>query len=247
MPQDVDVQLKVWKDLAISKQILMDAATDALGLGSECSSAELKAALEKAIERANNADVNIDKARHEADIQITEYRSKMEIAETARAEAENKADAAEKAQAQAEHQLVVGKADNTEALKKARAEVTDKQNRLKAISKALADSPENVVRKLKTLKKQKMDESKARSRVESNLQSTRKKVSKLEADLEQQKALLEQAIKLAEQAKELHQLCQQADATIQKLSDAADNQIDIPELDQTAVEAIEQFQSEKKQ
>ena len=36
MTQDVDIQLQVWKDLAISKQVLMGAATDALGLDAEC-------------------------------------------------------------------------------------------------------------------------------------------------------------------------------------------------------------------
>ena len=47
MTQDVDIQLKVWKDLAISKQILMGAATDALGLDAECSTEELKEALDR--------------------------------------------------------------------------------------------------------------------------------------------------------------------------------------------------------
>ena len=56
MSQDVEVQLQVWKDLAISKQILMGAATDALGLDSECSTDELKSALDQAIQRAKDAE-----------------------------------------------------------------------------------------------------------------------------------------------------------------------------------------------
>ena len=162
MSQDVDVQLKVWKDLAISKQILMGAATDALGLDAECSTDELKAALDQAIKRAREADINIQETRAKAEQQVEEYRQRAETAERERNEAEEKVAAAEQARAQAERQLVAGKADNAEALKKARAEVTDKQNKLKAISKSLADTPENVVRKLKTLKKQKMDEAKLR-------------------------------------------------------------------------------------
>ena len=39
---EFEVQLQVWKDLAISKQVLIGAATDALGLDPECESAELK-------------------------------------------------------------------------------------------------------------------------------------------------------------------------------------------------------------
>ena len=240
MTQDADVQLKVWKDLAISKQILMGAATDALGLDAECSSEELKEALDKAIKRAQEADINIQETRSNAERQITEFREKVETAESARAEAEARVETAEKAREQAERQLAAGKADNAEALKKARAEVTEKQNRLKAISKALADTPENVVRKLKTLKKQKMDESKARSRTESSLQTTRKQMSKVEAQLEQHKAALEHATKLVEQIRKLHELCETANATIEKLSDKKKDQIKVPKLDEAALEALEE-------
>ena len=51
---DIDIQLQVWKDLAISKQILMGAATDALGLDAQCSTDELKSAMNKAIKRASS-------------------------------------------------------------------------------------------------------------------------------------------------------------------------------------------------
>jgi chromosome segregation ATPase len=147
---DVDIQLQVWKDLAISKQILMGAAADALGLDSECSTDELKTALDKAIQRAREADIKIQETLTESEQQITEFKRRAEIAEQARSEAEAMVEESVNARAQAERQLANGKADNAEALKKARAEVTEKQNKLKAISKALADTPENVVRKLKT-------------------------------------------------------------------------------------------------
>jgi hypothetical protein len=176
--QDVDVQLQVWKDLAISKQILMGAATDALGLDSECTTDELKTALDQAIQRARDADINIQQTRSQAEQQIADYKARTDTAEKARAEAEEQVAVAVKAREQAEQQLTKGKADNAEALKKARAEVTDKQNKLKAISKSLADTPENVVRKLKTLKKQKMDEAKLRTQAESRLQSMRKEKNK---------------------------------------------------------------------
>ncbi len=67
MSQDVDIQLQVWKDLAISKQILMGAAADALGLDAECSTTELKTALDQAIERARDADLNIQETRSQAE------------------------------------------------------------------------------------------------------------------------------------------------------------------------------------
>ena len=240
MSQDVEVQLQVWKDLAISKQILMGAATDALGLNAECTTEELKAALNEAIQRAKDADINIQETRSQAEQQIAEFRNQAETAEKARAEAEEKVAAAIKAREQAERQLVTGKADNADALKKARAEVADKQNKLKAISKALADTPENVVRKLKTLKKQKMDEAKLRGQAESRLQSMRKENAKLENELEASKSTLETAAKLAQQLREMHEICVKAEAIIADLSDNKKDQITVPELDQAALESLEQ-------
>ncbi|MGD8840987.1 MAG: hypothetical protein PVI70_15395, partial [Gammaproteobacteria bacterium] len=130
MTQDVDIQLKVWKDLAISKQILMGAATDALGLDAECSTEELKQALDEAIKRARDADINIQETRSQAEQQVARYRQQAETAEKARQEADSKVEAAVKAREQAEHQLAQGKEDNAAALKKARAEVSEKQNQL---------------------------------------------------------------------------------------------------------------------
>lgn len=239
MSQDVDVQLKVWKDLAISKQILMGAATDALGLDAECSTEELKQALQKAIQRARDADINIQQTRSQAEQQVDAYKKAAVAAEQARAEAQAEVAAAVKAREQAEHQLSSGKADNAEALKKARAEVSEKQKELKSISRALADTPENVVRKLKTLKKQKMDEARLRTQAETKLQAARKDNSRLEAELEAQKKVLTSASKLVAQVRSLHEACLQADHRIKKLSDKKKDQIKVPALDQAALETLE--------
>jgi colicin import membrane protein len=243
--QDVDVQLKVWKDLAISKQILMGAATDALGLNSECTTAELKTALNEAIKRAREADITIQETRSHAEQQVGDFGERTETAERARTEAEAQVATALEARLQAERQLSAGKADNAEALKKARAEVTDKQNKLKAISKALADTPENVVRKLKTLKKQKMDEAKLRTQAESRLQMMRKEKSKLEAEVETQKSTLESVSKLLEQVKAMRETCVQAQATIKGLSDKKKDQLKLPKFDEAAFEALETLLQEK--
>ena len=116
----------------------------------------------------------------------------------------------------------------------------EKQNKLKAISKSLADTPENVVRKLKTLKKQKMDEAKLRGQAETRIQSMRKENSKLEADLASRDSALENAAPLLEQIKALHEICVQAESTIKKLSDKKKDQIEVPELNAEAIEALEQ-------
>ena len=238
MTQDVDIQLQVWKDLAISKQVLMSAATDALGLDAECSTEELKIALDKAIQRANEADINIKQTREQADAEISAMREQLEAAQKAQREAEAKVENSDKARSAAEHQLNAGKADNAEALKKAKAEVAKKSNELKAISKALADTPENVVKKLKQLKKQKMDEANAKKDVEKKLQSLRKDHGKLEAEVEGQKALLEQAAELAGKYRELHGICSAA----AKGSD----DIEVPDLDEDWLSSFETSDDKKK-
>ncbi len=238
MTQDVEIQLKVWKDLAISKQILMDAATDALDLDAECSTQELKEALDKAIKRARDADLNIQQTRDAAEAQVAEYRQQAEDAERARREAEVAAEAAIKAREQAERQLAAGKADNAEALKRARAEVAEKQRELKAISRALADTPENVVRKLKTLKKQKLDETKQRAQAEKSVQGLRKDKAKLEAELESQRAALAAAGKLADRAEKLHASCVKASETIERLSDKKKDRVEVPALDESLLATV---------
>ena len=242
---DVDIQLKVWKDLAISKQILMGAATDALGLDSECSTDELRAALDRAIQRAKDADINIIKIREEADAQIAEMKALVGNSQTAQSEAEAQVGEATKARETAERQLAIGKSENADAVKKARADVTDKQNKLKAISKALADTPENVVKKLKTLKKQKMDEAKMRTQTESKLQATRKEKTKLEAELEIQKALVEKSTPLVAQVRELHGLCKEANKKIKSLSEDKKDLIKVPKLDEELLESLEPAKEEK--
>ena len=242
---DVDIQLKVWKDLAISKQILMGAATDALGLDAECSTDDLRAALDKAIKRAKEADINIVNMREQTDKELAEMKALVESSQKAQAEAEEQIAAATKACETAERQLAIGKSENAEALKKARAEVTDKQNKLKSISKALADTPENVVKKLKTLKKQKLDESKLRTQTEAKLQSTRKEKSKLEAELETQKALVEKSTPLVGLVRDLHGLCKQANKTIKKLSEDKKDLIKLPKLDEELLESLEPASSDK--
>lgn len=236
---DSEIQLQVWKDLAISKQILMGAATDALGLDAACSTGELKAALEKAIQRAKEADIEIVKIRDQADQEIAQMKAQVKASNQRSQEVDEKITVTEKACEAATRQLTIGRKENAEAVKKARAEVIDKQNKLKAISKALADTPENVVKKLKTLKKQKFDESKLRSQTESKLQVARKAKAKLETELEVQKSLVEQSAKLVEQIREYHDLCKKQNKKIKSLSDDKKLIVKIPKLDEELLETLE--------
>ena len=241
---DIDIQLQVWKDLAISKQILMGAAADALGLDAACTTDELKAAMNKAIQRAKDADITIITIREQAEREITEIKQQAAASNQARLEAEEKATAALKVRESAEKQLGAGRAENSAALKKVRAEMIEKQNKLKAISKALADTPENVVKKLKTLKKQKLEESRLRTQSETRLQSTRKDVTKLEAKIKSLKSLSEQSLPLIAQLRELHSIAKKQSKKIKSAGDDKKSTIKIPKLDEELLENLEKALSE---
>lgn len=241
---DNDIQLQVWKDLAISKQILMGAATDALGLDATCTTDELKAAMNKAIQQAKDADITVITTRERAERDVAEMKQQVADSEQACIETEARIDAAVKARETADRQLTAGRAENAEALKKARAEVTEKQNKLKAISRSLADTPENVVKKLKTLKKQKLEESKLRTQTEGKLQSTRKEKAKLETELANRKSLNEQSLPLIAELRELHSVCSKANKKIKSLSEDKKTAIKIPKLDEELLENLEKALTE---
>ncbi|MCP4076313.1 MAG: hypothetical protein GY744_09030 [Gammaproteobacteria bacterium] len=236
---DIDIQLKVWKDLALSKQILMGAATEALDLHAECSATELKAALDKVIQHSKETEINIVETREKAEKEVAEMKQLVSSSDKARAEAEEKIATSEKAREAAERQMTIGRSENSEAIKKARADVADKQNKLKAISKALADTPENVVKKLKNLKKQKFDESKLRTQAESKLKATLKEKKSIESDLEEQKAQVEKGASLVELVRELHTLCNDQNNKIKSLSEDKKDLFKIPKLDEELLKSLQ--------
>lgn len=238
---DIDIQLQVWKDLAISKQILMGAATSALGLNSECSTSELKEALNQAIQRAKDADISILATREKAEQDVAAMAKQMADSNKARELAEAQIAVADKARETAERQMTIGKSENTETVKKARADVADKQNQLKSISKALADTPENVIKKLKVLKKQKLDESKAKAQAEAKLLTARKEKTNLEAELETQKELALQGAALVAQVRELHGLAKAANKKIKTLSEDKGDVVKVPKLDEELLEGLEKI------
>lgn len=241
---DIDIQLKVWKDLALSKQILMGAATEALGLHAECSTTELKEALDKVIQHSKETEINIVQTREKAETDVAEMKQLVKTSDKARSEAEEQIATSEKAREAAEHQMTVGRTENSEAIKKARADVADKQTKLKAISKALADTPENVVKKLKNLKKQKFDESKLRTQAETKLKATLKEKKTLESDLEEQKAQVEKGVSLVELVRELHTLCNDQNDKIKSLSEDKKDLFKIPKLDEELLKSLQPEEDE---
>lgn len=170
----LELQLKVWKELAISKQILMRSATDALKLDPNCSQDELKVALDAVIKKIAEADSSVVTAREQAKQAIADMEKKLAAAEKAQAIAQTAAEEIRIAQENANKQMATERANFTKEMAQMKNFVADKDKAMKAINAALADTPENVVKKLKALRKEKQDEADGRRLVEANVATLRK-------------------------------------------------------------------------
>lgn len=228
-----EIQLQVWKDLALSKQLLANEVIKALDLDSTATATDIKASLNKLIDRARHADDSIREARRRADEAINELRNDLKASEKARKTAEDAINETIAKREAAENALAVGRENNAGALKKAKADLERKERELKAINSALADTPENVVKKLKNLKKQKMDENTARKAAETSVRQLKKEKKELTEQLEERKSLLKQSAELVEHYRELRKV---AEEHVEKLddSDAA-----LPEQNDDLLEGIE--------
>lgn len=232
-----DLQLKVWKELAISKQILMRAATDALKLDPECTQDELKEALEAALKNVAKADVELLNAKKEATVAITALEKKVAEGQQALAGAQNAT-----AEAKAAHDGVLQQMANQRAaaaadLQKVKDRLVEREASLKAINTALADTPANVLKKMNTLKKQKQEEADTRRQVESALNTLRTEKRQQDQKLAD---LVRNAATLVSRYRDLHALSLKLHEQFQPLVEDAKSLAEIPELDAALLEAIEQ-------
>lgn len=237
-----DLQLKVWKELAISKQILMRAATDALKLNPECTQDELKEALEGALQKVAKADTELFNAREEAKAAITALEKKLAATEHALAVAQKAADESKAAHELATQQLANGRAASAMELQKLKERLAERDKSLKAITTALADTPENVLKKMNTLKKQKQEEAEARRQVEAALNTLRAEKRKQDlktADVQRNSETL------VGRYRDLHALSLKLHEQLQPLVEDAKSLAAIPELDTKLLESIESPSDEK--
>ena len=236
---DLELQLKVWKELAISKQVLMQTATKALGLKDECSTEELEKALSKTLGAANKAENELAESQAKSKEQITSLEAKLEASEKANAELIAAKENALQAQEAAENRVSAGKSANAEELKKIKAQLADKQKEIKQITKVLADTPENVVKKMKGLKKEKMDESNARKRAEEVSRTLRKDKQKVEQNLAESKAVVEQAADLVSNYRDLQKFANEQYNQLAESVEDKDSLEQVPALNEELIEAIE--------
>jgi chromosome segregation ATPase len=228
---ELELQLKVWKELAISKQMLMRAATDALKLDPNCSQEELKAALEGVLKKIAKAETEAADARAQAKITITAMENKVAASERSLATAQASVTQLQAAQENSTKQMATDRAAAAKELQKVKDRVAELDRALKAINTALSDTPENVIKKMNVLKKQKQEEADLRREIESSLNTLR--TEKKQVD---QKAAAGE--KLATQYHDLHgitvTLHERAKAA---LPDAKDLPA-VPELDAKLLESL---------
>ena len=235
MPQSA-IDLKVWKELAINKQLLIKTATDALGLDPECKEDELKDALEQGIKRITEAQSMVSSAKKESEAAISEIQTRLDTSEQTRLTQEVTISELTDAKQALENLLETTRNTNAKEVKKTLASLEEKTKALKAINVALADTPENVVKKLKALNKKKFDESTARKRAEEEVRSLKKEKQELKSKLE---TGAEQSKNLAEKYRELHELGQNQYMQLKPLVDEEETLTPVPELDDELLESID--------
>jgi chromosome segregation ATPase len=194
---ELELQLKVWKELAISKQMLMRAATDALKLDPNCSQEELKAALEGVLKKIAKAETEASDARAQAKTTITAMENKVASSERSLATAQASVQQLQAAQESGTKQMATERAAAAKELQKVKDRVAEQEKALKAINTALSDTPENVIKKMNVLKKQKQEEADMRRQIESQLNTLR-------TEKRQQDQKVTSAEKLATQYRDLH-------------------------------------------
>jgi colicin import membrane protein len=231
-----DVQLKVWKELAISKQILMRAATDALKLDPACTQEELKEALEAALKKVVKADTDLLNAKKEATVAITALEKKLAASEQDLVIAQKAAAEAKVAHDGAVQQMANQRTAAATTLQKVKDCLTEREKSLKAINTALADTPANVLKKMNTLKKQRQEEADARRQLESALNTLRTEKRQQDQRLAD---VLRNGATLVSRYRDLHALSLKLHEQLQPLVENAKSVPEIPELDTKLLEAIE--------
>ena len=170
---------------------------------------------------------------------------------------QKKAAASEKAQAIAEdtqaktlaahdvfkQQMEGERANHANELKKFKEQVADNDKALKAINKALADTPENVMKKLRTLKKQKNEEAAACKLAETGANVLLNEKKQLEKAAKESESKI---LNLSEKYRELHKVTEDLHEQLKELVDDEKNLPALPEIDDELVGSSENTTEEKK-
>lgn len=231
----LELQLKVWKELAISKQMLMRTAAEALKLDPNCSQEELKTALDAALKKVAEADASVVTAREQAKSSILAMEQKLAAAQKAQATAEAQvADLTIKLD-NATQQAAAARTSSAKEIQTLKDRVAEKEKQLKDIKIALADTPENVLKKMNQLKKQRQEEADARRDIEASFTTLRKE--KTEQDAKMTK-MTDSTNRLVTTYKELHESAAKIHEQLKPLVKDAKDLAVLPDLHEKLLEEI---------
>ena len=163
--------------------------------------------------------------------------NKVAASERALATAQASVTQLQAAQENSTKQLATDRASAAKELQKVKDRLAEQERALKAINTALSDTPENVIKKMNVLKKQKQEEADLRREIETSLNTLRN-----EKKQQDQKAAAGE--KLAAQFRELHEISVKLhERAKQALPDATDLPA-VPELDAKLLESLGQSVAE---
>jgi chromosome segregation ATPase len=233
--QELELQLKVWKELAISKQVLLRTVTDALKLDPACSQDQLKDAIEVFLKKIAKADTEVIAAQNGAKSAIAEMERKLSAAEKAKTVADTMSAQLQAAQEKLTREVAAERAGFVTEMGKLKERANEKEKALKAINTALADTPENVLKKMNTFKKQKQEESDARREVEASFQTLRKEKQQVDQKLTK---LQESSAKLITAYRDMQGLSSKLHEQLKPLV-AEQDLPKLSEVDSSLIEAVE--------
>lgn len=236
---DLEIKLNVWKEMAISKQILMRAATDALKLDPDVSQDELKHALEAALNRSAQADAKIASVQDDAKNAILAMEKRLAECQKSLTLAEAAHTGALETEKKLQQKIINGRESAARELNEFKQRLAEKERALKAINTTLSDTPENVVKSLKALKRQKMEESNARKQAEKDAATLRKDNKTLKQNLKDMQVAQESAMQMAARYRELHALCETQRNQLEPLVEDKGELTVVPMLDQDLLESVE--------
>jgi len=234
------IDIDIWKELAIGKQILLRTVTDALKLDSECSEEELKIALELGIKQITEAASLVESARKKNETAISGMETRLKTSEEIRLEHEVTIGEFKTQKTATDELLATVRKTSDLELRKLTTQLDEKKKQLKNINVALADTPENVVKKLKLLNKKKFDEATARKRLEDELRSLKKEKREFQNRIEKLESSSSQSVILAEKYRELQTLCESQFEQLKPLVDDETKLATLPEFDEELLNSIDQ-------
>jgi colicin import membrane protein len=239
----LELQLKVWKELAISKQVMMRGAAEALKLDPNCSHDELKDALDAVLKKIAATEASVAETREQAKQQVSTLERKLGTTAKAQAMAEAQAAGLLKAQENTAQEIAVERAAAANELKKVKDRLAEREKEIKAINTALSDTPENVLKKMNALKKEKRVEADLRKQEETTANTLRADKRKLE---QQVADLKKNTTTLVTRYKDLHEVSLKLHEQLKASVEDASKLPSVPDLDTKLLEEIEQEDSEAK-